>query len=436
MNHLGKPLILLENMPAQSLAISRLPSITPALATALAMAPDPERCFLALRAAGEPHEAMRFLAAALRRRVQVWFGWVCVREVLQQARAHRAALTAAGENGILGLMAMAGAPLQSKPPNLFGVSLNPGMTAADFAPKPPPLIGGVDISDPAAWPAPHLDPEQNLHWMPEPLHQLADNPLRARNGAERFFAMRKQHLDSLDPAARQAWLAKDARSGEVFKEVFGMSAAELVELDRAESLSPADASGIEDPANPHQRLRRALDGKRDEIKGVVGGMMAKVKAALASLPKAPAINLSGDSALAGEAMEAVRRWILDPSLVKGRAGYQIGSQCQGMEQAAGSLAMACFYSGTDIMPAGCPAGTPPIPPPPGLAPNMVIAALDVARQIPETGRDPQAWLEVFLDLGVQVAQGTLTWDEALHEGGPGTRPWAGREGFGRQVAPP
>lgn len=436
MNHQSKPLILFENQPAQALAVSRLPAITPALAAALAKAPDAERCFHALRAAGEAHEAMRFLAIALRRRVQVWFGWVCVREVLQQARAHRAALAARGELGVMGMLAAASAPQQPKPANLFGVSLDPGISEADFAPARPPPVGGVDISDPTAWPAPHLDAEQNLHWLPEPLHRLADNPLRSRNGAERFFAMRKQHLDSLDPEARQAWLAKDARSAAVFQEVFGMSAADLVELDRAESLRPADASANDDPANPHQRLRRALDAKREEIKGVVQGWTDKVKTALSGLPKAPALDLSGDSALAGEAFEAARRWILDPSLAKGQAAYQLGSACQGMELASGSLAMACHYSGGDIMPPGGPAGLPPVPPPPGLAPNLVITALDLARQIPDTGRDPQAWLEVFLELGMQVAQGVLTWDEALHEGGPGGRPWAGREGFGRQVAPP
>lgn len=436
MDHLTKPLILLEDLPAQAIAASRLPGNPPALAAALAKGPAPEACFRALRAAGERHEAMRFLAAALRRRVQVWFGWVCVREVQRQARAHRAALAAKGEAGVLGMAAMAlPAPGAGRPAQLFGVALDPGVSEADFAPRRPPPLEGVDLADQAAWPAPHLDAEQNLHWLPEPLHRLADHPMRARNGAERFFALRKQHLDGLGPEERRAWLEKDARSASVFREIFGMSAAELVDLDRGESLRPADTRSFDDPANPHLRLRRALEGKKDEINGVVQGWMDRVKAALKDLPQAPALDLSGDTPLAGEAMEAARAWILDPSAEKGRAAYAIGGRCQGLEQAAGSLALACHYSGTDIAPAGSPPGMPPIPPPPALAPNLVIAALDLARRIPDTGRSPEDWLGVFLDLGEQVAQGILTWDAALHEG-HAARPWAGREGFGRQVAPP
>jgi hypothetical protein len=72
-----------------------------------------------------------------------------------------------------------------------------------------------------------------------------------------------------------------------------------------------------------------------------------------------------------------------------------------------------------------------VPPPAAVAPNLVFAALELARSIPDSGRTPDQWLDEFLALGTQVAQGLLTWDSALHER-PATRtPWAGKSGFGR-----
>jgi hypothetical protein len=77
-----------------------------------------------------------------------------------------------------------------------------------------------------------------------------------------------------------------------------------------------------------------------------------------------------------------------------------------------------------------------VPPPPPLAPTLVATALELARATPDTGRTPEEWLDRFLDDGIAVAQGLRTWDELLQERATGTHPWAGKAGFGRQVAPP
>jgi hypothetical protein len=433
-----KPLVLLEPLGSAEIVATRVPKPETALAGLAQAEPDPERCFRRLLAAGERREAERILAAALRRRVQVWWGYLCVRLVLAQGREHRATIAADG-GGMAGAMAavaalpavVAGMPAQP----VLGVSPDLGITAAQFQP-PPPVVGGVDVSDPAAWPKPSIAADGTLRFLPPVLEPLRLDPLRRPDATDRFFAYRQAFIDALPEAERGAFLAKDAQSGAEVRKVFGRPIAEIVATDRELAMRDAGVGMDGDPQAPHNRIKAALNAKKAELQAAIGGWMGRLQAGMATLPKGRTPALDGDSAASAAALEAVRAWVLNPAPENGRMAMAMGERCEGMEQAAGFLAMACHFSGSDLNPAGTPADAHPVPPPPAVAPNLVFTALELARGIPDSGRTPDQWLDEFLALGIQVAQGLLTWDSALHER-PATRtPWAGRSGFGRVHAQP
>lgn len=423
----GKPFILLDPLGARRLVAERIPGPEQALVAAAAAEDGAERCFRSLRAAGQPGPALRLLCAALRRRVLVWFGWACVDEVLRSARAHRQALAARGEGGMLGLAALAEHPPDPAAPALFGVDLSLPFAEADFQP-PSPVFAGCDLADPASWPSPSVGPDGRLAWLPPALQFITENPLREPTLAEEFFLLRRDHLASLAPAERAAWLERDAAiSAQVRDKVQRLQQRAL-----EQELAGSAASPATNPASAHSRLGPAIDAKGAEIRQAVDACMAQVKGALAGLPRPALGDLGGDSAAAGEALAAARSWILDPSDEKGLAAYALGERCQGMEMGAGLVAQACRFSGTSM----APPGMQPIPPPPALAPGCVFTALEIARNLPDSGRTPAEWCERFLDLGEEVAAGLCTWDALLHgQPAPG-RDWAGREGFGRDHARP
>ncbi len=424
-----KPLILLESLSAAEIARTRMPEIPPALAAVLAVAPDPERCYRMLLERRALRDAMRFLAAALRRRVQVWWGYLCIQEVLGQARTHRAALAAKGEPGVIALTAGGLPPVT--PEAVMGVRTTVPIDLKAFDP-PSTVVGGVDVTDPGQWPKPRLDPDGTLRFLPPVLEPMLANLLRRPDAAERFFAGRQAFIDRLPPDRKAAFLAMDAQTGSRVQQMLGMSAADLVGKETELNFARAGVGQDQRPDNPFNRLRETLVAKKAEVQQAVDGWQARLQGMLATIPQgtAPA-GLDGDTAQAASALAAVRAWILDPSDANGRAAQRIGEACTGMEQAAGLLGQACFFSGTNLNPPGTPAEVPPVPPPPVLAPNLVFCALELARAMPDTGRTPDEWLAVFLALGQEVAQGLRTWDELLHER-PGTdRPWAGRPGFGR-----
>ncbi|MCK6486805.1 MAG: hypothetical protein L6R48_00440 [Planctomycetes bacterium] len=432
-----KPLVLLEPLKSAEIVRARVAKVEPALAAAAQAEPDPERCLRRLIEAGEGLEAERFLAAALRRRVQVWWGYVCVLEVLERGREHRATLAASG-GGVAGAIAamaalppvVPGAPAQA----VLGVSPDIGLTAEQFQP-PPPVVGGVDISDPGAWPKPSIAADGTLRFLPPVLEPLRDNPLRQPDGVDLFFARRQAFIQSLPPAARASFLAKDAGSAEAVTRLLGRPIGEIMADDRANRLAAAGAGLDADPQAPHHRIKAALAAKKAEVQAACAAWTAKVQLAVAGVPRQRPPDLTGDTAATAAALAAVRTWVLNPIAANGRAAMAIGEKCEGMEQAAGMLAMACHFSGTDLGD-GADEDIPPVPPPAGTAPAMVFAALEIARATPDTGRTPDEWLEVFLDLGVQVAQGLLTWDVALHQRQVRSHPWAGRSGFGRSHAQP
>ncbi|MCK6488627.1 MAG: hypothetical protein L6R48_09915 [Planctomycetes bacterium] len=433
-----KPLVLLEPQTSAEIARTRVPKLEPALAGVVQAEPDPERCFRRLLAAGEKREAERFLAAALRRRVQVWWGYVCVRAVLAGARAQRAALAAGGGGQAGAMAAVAALPpvVPGAPPvPVLGVSPDLGITAEQFQP-PPPVVGGVDLSDPAAWPKPTIKPDGTIDFLPAALAPLRQDPLRRPDAADRFFAYRQAFIDALPAEERGAFLAKDAGSGAEVRRMLGAPMADIINADREAAMRSSGVGSYADPQAPHNRIKAALAAKKAELQTAMAGWMGQLQAGLATLPKARPVQLAGDTPVAAGALEAVRAWVLNPIAENGRAAMAAGERCEGMEQAAGFLAMACHFSGSDINPAGSADDAHPVPPPPAVAPNLVFTALELARSIPDSGRTPDEWLDEFLALGTQVAQGLLTWDSALHER-PATRtPWAGKSGFGRVHAQP
>lgn len=428
-----KPLVLLEPEPAAAVVSHRLPDPDPAMVDACARNPQCEGAFRDLRQAGREALALRFLTVALRRRVVVWWGYACVQAVRRSAAAHRADLAARGEAGTLGLLTLGGNP--GPPGTVLGFDTTLPVGEQDFAP-PPAVVGGKDLADPGSWPAARLDADHNLRFLPPELEPLLDLPLREPSAGERFFLERKAHIASLAPAERSAWLARDARSAEVYQRVFGMPASDFADLALAERAAATGATGDDGPGSPHQRLKQALAQKAAALQQALDGWKAKLDQAMLAVPKPAAADLSGDSPAARGALAAVRAWILDPSREKGLAAMEAGQKCEGLDQAAGMLAMACHFNGTDLNPPGTPADTPPVPPPPATAPAMVHAGLELARAIPDSGRTPEEWLTAFLDLGVEVAQGLRTWDVLLDEREHDEHPWAGRAGFGRRHAQP
>lgn len=429
----AKPLVLLEPEPAAQVLAQRLAEPVPALVEACARNPGCEAAFRALLRAGDQALALRFLTVALRRRVLVWWGHECLHAVRQGAAEHRAALAARGEPGTLGLLGIGAA---AQPPgSVLGFDTTLAVSERDFAPAPA-LVGGKDLHDPANWPAARLDEQHDLRFLPPELEPLLQAPLREPSAGEAFFQARKAHIAALAPAERAAWLANDTRSAEVYRSVFGLSAGDFAGKVADSHAAATGLTGDGGPASPHQRLRQALEQKRGELRAALDGWKAKHAQAMLALPHGAPADLSGTGPAADRAFAAVRAWILDPSREKGQAAMDLGRQCQGLEQAAGLLAMACHYNGTDLNPPGTPAAVPPVPPPPATAPSMVFAALELAKAIPDSGHTPEEWLAIFIELGMEVAQGLRTWDRLLGEREHEERPWAGRAGFGRTHAKP
>jgi hypothetical protein len=428
-----KPLVLLEDCTSLQIIAARMVRPAARLAATAAAEPVPERCFRRLLGDGERLEAARFLAAALRRRVQVWWGYRCVRAVMMQGREHRARLAATG-GGVVGLRAAAAAAATAAPgAPLMGVSPDLGIDLAAMR-SPPPLVAGTDLADPASWPRPALAADGTLTFLPPVLEPLRRDPRRRPDACDVFFAERQAFIDRLAPEARRVFLAEDATSAAEIERLVGRPLSEVMALDRDEALRRAGAGLDADPTAAHNRLRSALAAKKAEVQAAVAQGMQRLDQALAHLPHHPPDTPPGDGPEAGEALRAARAWILNPVEENGRAALAVGEKCQGLDQAAGFIAMACHYSGGDLSPHE--GGEAPVPPPPPLAPTLVATALELARAIPDTGSTPDEWLQRFLDDGLAVAQGLRTWDELLQERATGTHPWAGRAGFGRQVAPP
>jgi hypothetical protein len=406
----AKPLVLLEDADAAVLVQSRQITLPEDLAGLPAAHRQPEACLLAALAADRPGEAALLLGGFLRRRISALWAWWCVHQTLAAATAQAAAAAAAG------------APARPPAPTR-GI----GMSAADFAPPPPP----PGTADPAAWPVPAVQ-DGRLVWLPP---ALQDDPARPPSLAERWFARKQEHLASLTPERRAAVERSLAAGRERLLAAFGGPPREVFNSLLRQRVQASQAAS-EAAHEPFARLQGALAAKRGEVEAQVAGVHARLAEMKAAMPRRAPPRDDPSSPHAQAALEAARRWLIAPGDDAAWAAFKSGEACSGREQPAGMVAMACYWSGTNLQPPEAGPDAQPVPPPPALAPRAVASALALARHLPGSGRSPDEWLHQYLLWGIEAAQGLLTIDRLLHLGGAPASPWAGKPGFGRHHARP
>jgi hypothetical protein len=428
----AKPLILLENAESALLMHQRQLKVPEDLVPLVHANRQPEACLLEVLGAERFDEAAVLLSGFLRRRMSALWGWWCVYQTLLAAAQAKAQAAPAVDPAIAAAATgkgPGGAPAAA-PRCVQGINLDIGMTKADFAP-PPLTPAQAEMADPAAWPKPTVG-EQGLVWLP-PLAQ--NDPKRPRTLAETYFARKQARLARLSPEERAATEAQMAAAHQRMLTAFGGPLRDkLVERTRQRLAARAEAKARSQA--PFDQLHSALAGKQAEIQASTDAVSAKLADMHARMPKLAPHPDDPGSAHADAAMEAARLWLLDPDQTNAHAAFAAGKVCTGIEQPAGLVAMACFWSGTDIQPADAPKEAQPVAPPPGLAPRAVATALQLSRHLIPSGPTPDEWLQRYLGWGIEIAQGLLTVDQLLHLRTHRTSSWAGKSGFGRLVAKP
>jgi hypothetical protein len=103
------------------------------------------------------------------------------------------------------------------------------------------------------------------------------------------------------------------------------------------------------------------------------------------------------------ALRAAADWALAPQETKRRAAEAAGTAVP-IDNPAGNLALAAFYTGDSIAPADLPA----VPPPPDLANQTVANAMTVlcARLHPDSKEQA---VKHFVQLAIDICQGKLPW---------------------------
>ena len=99
------------------------------------------------------------------------------------------------------------------------------------------------------------------------------------------------------------------------------------------------------------------------------------------------------------ALKAAESWVASPDDNRARAALE-AAQAAELSTPEGCTAMAAFFSGENIAPAGAAA----VPPPPDVAPKIVSGAILMAAVLVEP-EHAAAHYRRFLDLGIQVANG-------------------------------
>jgi hypothetical protein len=105
------------------------------------------------------------------------------------------------------------------------------------------------------------------------------------------------------------------------------------------------------------------------------------------------------------ACKAALQWVLDPTEENRRAAEEPGTAA-GFGTAAGTLAMAAFWSGGSIAPPKLPA----VP----AAPFMTAKAVAGAVMLLSTKADPLKITDtqrIFVEMGIGVADGSVVWPE-------------------------
>lgn len=113
------------------------------------------------------------------------------------------------------------------------------------------------------------------------------------------------------------------------------------------------------------------------------------------------------------ALQTAVRWVQDPSEANRRATEGPG-QSAGLEDPAGCLAMAAFWSGGSMT----PPHLPPVAPPPFITGRLVGGALLLASVLHEP-LECRAHYRTCLELGLEAAEGRNLWFAASGEVRPG-----------------
>jgi hypothetical protein len=105
------------------------------------------------------------------------------------------------------------------------------------------------------------------------------------------------------------------------------------------------------------------------------------------------------------ALQAAEQWVSDPSDGNRRAALT-AAEAAGFDTAAGVAAAAAFWSGGSLGPPNGPA----VPPPEHLTAHGASGAIMLAAVQADPARAPEKYRR-FLDLGIEVANGTNRWKE-------------------------
>ena len=117
------------------------------------------------------------------------------------------------------------------------------------------------------------------------------------------------------------------------------------------------------------------------------------------------VDAAGESLSAADrgTLEAVRRWVLEPS-DEARRLVKDAADANGLESPAGVLALGVFFSGGSL----APADLPPVPPDEHLTARMVANAVQLAAVLSEPEKAPQRHKRMA-GFGVEVAHRRLSW---------------------------
>lgn len=356
-------------------------------------------------------DALLFFSSAMRKLERMWWGHICLSDTMKEVKEFGAAPP----------------PLPKAPGEEEDAAFIEKMRSIDkdsFKPKPV-TVEGTNISDSSSWPDPALGDDGRLKLFPEPMNSM---PGREKTGAEMFFDQRADMLAAMSPGERSAFDENEAKAGKAFVEKTGMSIQEYAEMmmekmNAAESQPPFEVPTQPDPfaslKGDFAHLKEIMKKKKAFVKDEI----AKMKEDLPSKDEKPLFTTDR----AHLALSRVMDWILVPDDANAMAAFELGRKCKGGEKAAGLLAQAAFWSGTNL----APGMNVIVPPPPGLPARGVFGAVFSAAYAKGGKRKPKDRIEMFLATGIEVAQGLRTWEKDIIPENDGD-PWSGKSGFGRE----
>lgn len=349
-------------------------------------------------------EALSFMSCAVNQRVRIWWGYVCIKETMDEVNAREYAAPDPKKM----MEEVANDPAHA---DLMNFKLE------DFLP-PPMMHDGVNLNDPTAWPAPSIGSDGQLKLFPEPIHS---DPNRVKLGIEEFISERSAAFKTMTPEEVNLFKKMEEKQVSAFAKMTGMSTDQTVNglFDHMDKVNgPKAKSPFESLGGKFDKSEQAIAGKMDEMKKHIEEMKG-------NLPKKKP-KKQANSSRASSAIESAKDWVIIPSDENARGAFDIGKKCKNAEKPAGLLAQSAFWSGTNIAPPGGQA----VPPPAPLAARGVFTALILASNLKGGERKPPERLVDYIVHGIEVAQGIDTWeDKILPENR--SHPWAGRTGFGR-----